>query len=45
MIDSTFWQAHCRGFLALVSVYGGVDAVIKSATNPSPVLALQFVLM
>ncbi|OAA72817.1 C6 zinc finger domain protein [Akanthomyces lecanii RCEF 1005] len=45
MIDSTFWQAHCRGFLALVEVYGGVDAVIKSANNPSPVLALQFVFM
>ncbi|PMB72552.1 hypothetical protein BM221_002658 [Beauveria bassiana] len=43
MVDSTFWQAHCRGFLALVEAYGGVDAVIKSADNPSPILALQFV--
>lgn len=45
MIDSTFWQAHCRGFLALVEAYGGVDAVIKVADNPSPMLALQFVFM
>ncbi|ATY65880.1 C6 zinc finger domain [Cordyceps militaris] len=43
MIDSTFWQAHCKGFLALVEAYGGVDTVIKSASNPSPILALQFV--
>ncbi|EJP62869.1 C6 finger domain protein [Beauveria bassiana ARSEF 2860] len=43
MVDSTFWQAHCKGFLALVEAYGGVDAVIKSADNPSPILALQFV--
>ncbi|XWW96046.1 hypothetical protein V2A60_004016 [Cordyceps javanica] len=43
MIDSTFWQAHCKGFLALVEAYGGVDTVIKSASNPSPLLALQFV--
>ncbi|KAJ6790136.1 hypothetical protein PWT90_05311 [Aphanocladium album] len=45
MLDSAFWRTHFKGFLALVKVYGGVDTVIKSAVNPSPMLALQFVFL
>lgn len=45
LVDSTLWRSHCRGFLALVKKYGGVDAVIKSSDDPPPTAGLQYVFM
>ncbi len=43
--DSPLWRAHLLGFLALLEFYGGVDAVIESANDPSPIFGLQYIFM